>query len=250
MAWKTLSSGGAANWFGESVPLTKTLLTPSQGFMINIPSVTGGVSTLLYTDDTAPHTLIDDNLSDPVVYNSTNYFNITSAGNCPGIKLTYFNSIKYINLYFDSLSATIDPIALYVMSSTDGVNWVPFQSFSITAANITDYSGYYGTVLTLSNILQSQYIAVMASTDFARVSGETHELVNFNALQAYSTDVAFGSNRDNYNQVSTGNKYINTNGFWVLAYEAPKLPTVLSGGSSIPPNPAGLQDGSTYFVIG
>lgn len=249
MAWKIISSNSNANWFGEADPSTKSLLTATEGFMVNIPSTSGGISTPLYKDTTAPHTLIDTNRTDPVIYNITNYFNVKASGDCPGIKLNYYNAIKYIDLYFDSSYTTIDPVTLYVMSSGNGINWLPVQSFNITTADVTNYSGYYGVKLTLNNVLQAQYIAIMSVTDFTCVSGTSHILVNFNSIEAYSTDQTFGLNGDTYNQVSTGNKYVNINGIWTLAYEAPKLPSILSGGSSVPPNPAGLADGSVYFVI-
>ena len=251
MTWKTMSASSYKHWIGSGPPDIQSMLTPTRGLILNIPSITGGISTLI-SDDTALPRKLTDGVYDQYVYYSiegTSYpLILTSTGNGPGLEFNNVELISELKLYTVSIgSYVISSNTFYILTSLDGINWEAKNSFSVGDVIVETIGTYSILTFKLSEPVYGKYVAIRSLNDFD-VSNINGEYVR--ELEAYSQDGNFGSEGDTYKNYLTGKEYKKINGGWGLVFTPQEIPVHIVGDSATPPSGAGLPDGSIYFVKG
>lgn len=250
MSWKTLvDAGGSVNnkfWLNEGPPGNKNQIAPLRGFHVNIPSISGGVGTVLNYDSTISNKLTDNNLTADLLY-SGNYYTFSVAGDGVGIELNYPCYVESIELYINgSTGATLVSNTLHVMVSVDGINWEVIKSVNTSALVFINDTNYGYFTIDLPPMTSTKFIAVRSTADFY-LNNSGNYLVRAREFKIFTPE-EIGINEDVYQDRLTGRLYEKRNGVWVLTYTPPEIPRHLVGTSMVPPSGSGIPLGSIYIV--
>jgi len=249
MAWKDVPVGSTVNnklWVIDGTPGIKTKIIPNRGFHTNIPSIDGGVGTILNYDDTIVTRLSDDNILTDVIY-SGNYYTLTTTGNAVGLELTHSSILNSIDIYVNATTGnTISSNTFHILTSMDGVNWNRIESIASSTISFTCEANYGSLTIPLSTPVISKFVAVRSATDFLLFDG-SNRIAHTREIQLFTPE-EFGINGDTATNRATGNMYEKINGLWQLTYTSPEIPQHLVGSSVTPPSAVGRPIGSFYIV--
>lgn len=249
MAWKDVPVGASTNnrmWINDGPPGVQTSVSVTRGFHVNIPTIDGGIGTILNYDNTVA-TRLNDNILTTDVYYSGNYYTLTTAGDAVGLEFSSINRISSIELYVNGFTgATVPANTLHVLTSTDGITWTRVESFATGVISYVNETNYGVFTINLTAPIDTKYIAVRATTTFYiyNYGNINVRLREFKAL----TPIDIGIDDDTYIHRSTGNMYTKKDGVWDITYTAPEIPRHLVGESVTPPSGAGIPIGSFYIV--
>jgi len=249
MAWKDVPVGSTVNnklWVTDGIPGVKTKIIPNRGFHTNIPSIDGGVGTILNYDDTIVTKLSDDDILTDVVY-SGNYYTLTTTGNAVGLELTHPSILNSIDIYVNGTTgATILSNTFHILTSIDGANWSRVESIASSVLSLTCEANYGSVTIPLSTSIISKFVAIRSATDFILFDG-SNRIARIREIRLFTPE-EIGVEGDIATNRATGNMYEKINGLWQLTYTAPEIPQHLVGSSMTPPSAVGRPIGSFYIV--
>lgn len=249
MVWKDVPVGSSTNnklWVNDGPPGERTSVSITRGFHVNIPTIDGGIGTILNYDNTIVTRLNDNNLATDVYYDSS-YYTLTSTGNGVGLEFSTINRISSIELYVNgSTGATVPANTLHVLVSTDGITWTRIESFATNVVSYINDVNYGYFTINLTSPIDTKYIAVRSTNTFY-IFNAGNIVVKLREFKAF-TPIDIGVDDDTYIHRSTGNIYTKKNNIWNLTYTAPEIPRHLVGESVTPPSGAGIPIGSIYIV--
>lgn len=248
MAWKEIVATSTANnfWINEGLPEVETKITPIRGFLINIPTVDGGVGTILNYDNYNTYTLRDGNYTSNIVYNINDYYNLTDVGDSVGLELKYVSSFNKIKFYYNGYTGApnVNENTFNFLVSNDGINWTKDRSMLTSQATIEKFTDYGCITFSFNTNIITKFIAIR--TTLSLLVGVS--LLRVRELELYTPSQPFGNDKDIYQDYLTGKQYKKINGEWIKVYVPPEVPTVTIGASAIPPSAVGVPIGSFYVV--
>lgn len=248
MAWKemTVSSAGNTFWVNEGLPEVETKITATRGLYVNIPSIEGGVGTILNYDTDNIYKLSDGNYINDIIYDTNKYYQITETGNGVCLELKYTATIRKIKLYVSGAIGEndISSNTFNFMTSTNGVDWVKNQSMLTSEGIYEEFSNYSSITFILPENITAKFLAIRTTTTMllGAVIGRVRELELFTPAES------FGDTNHIYQDYLTGRLYKKINNAWVTTYVPPEVLVNIIGTSAIPPSAAGIPIGSLYTV--
>lgn len=254
MAWKTIvpvTNPASYQWNGSGLPDVQTLLVPTRGLFINIPSASGGVSTFIADDLNTIEKLRDGDITSYMYYTveGTTYpVLFSNTGNSIGLQFTTTELIGSIKIYTaGSTNGVLGANTFYVLASNDGTNWYHIETMLHTDVVFETFPTYSVITFLLTQPIHSKYIAVRAlnALDVTTVNGEY-----IREMEVFTPDGNFGTEGDVYENNETGKKYKKINNSWQLVFTPTPVPVHMVGDTPILPSGVGLPDGSIYFVRG